>query len=65
MLLLSFSTVLLFLITILISTEAVFVEKMWVVHQNDPGGSATYRSECEYLVPDMGYGVRGRACLAD
>ncbi|KAH9895910.1 hypothetical protein C8Q73DRAFT_456890 [Cubamyces lactineus] len=33
-----FSTALLFLITIYMSTEAVFGEEMWIVHQNTEGG---------------------------
>ena len=34
----AFSTALLVLITIYMSTEAVFGEEMWIVNQNTPGG---------------------------
>ncbi|OBZ73320.1 hypothetical protein A0H81_06835 [Grifola frondosa] len=37
-----FSTVLLFLITIYMSTEAVFGEEMWIVNADYPGGSAAW-----------------------
>ncbi|EMD32027.1 hypothetical protein CERSUDRAFT_33424, partial [Gelatoporia subvermispora B] len=40
-----FSTALLFLITIYISTEAVFGEEMWIVHAADPGGPVLYFEE--------------------
>ncbi|OCH85522.1 hypothetical protein OBBRIDRAFT_739746 [Obba rivulosa] len=37
-----YSTALLVLITIYMSTEAVFGEEMWIVHASDPGGPAAY-----------------------
>ncbi|EMD31805.1 hypothetical protein CERSUDRAFT_119376 [Gelatoporia subvermispora B] len=40
-----FSTALMFLITIYMSTEAVFGEEMWIVHASDPGGPALYFEE--------------------
>ncbi|KAI0631478.1 hypothetical protein C8Q77DRAFT_139543 [Trametes polyzona] len=39
---LAFSTALLVLITIYMSTEAVFGEEMWIVHGSDPGGPAAF-----------------------
>ncbi|KAH9850942.1 hypothetical protein C2E23DRAFT_268118 [Lenzites betulinus] len=41
----AFSTALLFLITIYMSTEAVFGQEMWIVHANEPGGSLEYLIE--------------------
>ncbi|KAM5531445.1 hypothetical protein V8D89_014902 [Ganoderma adspersum] len=38
----AFSTALLILITIYMSTEAVFGQEMWIVRSGDPGGSAAF-----------------------
>ncbi len=38
----AFSTALLVLITIYMSTEAVFGQEMWIVHSGDPGGPAAF-----------------------
>ncbi|KAI0354405.1 hypothetical protein OH77DRAFT_1496712 [Trametes cingulata] len=40
-----FSTALLLLITIYMSTEAVFGEEMWIVHRDTPGGSLEFLEE--------------------
>ena len=41
----AFSTALLILITIYMSTEAVFGQEMWIVHAGFPGGAAAYLEE--------------------
>ena len=41
----AFSTALLVLITIYLSTEAVFGQEMWVVHQSSPGGPVQFFAE--------------------
>ena len=38
----SFSTAMLCLITIYMSTEAVFGQEMWIVHADYPGGQDAY-----------------------
>ncbi|KAI0773167.1 hypothetical protein BD413DRAFT_472818 [Trametes elegans] len=38
----AFSTVLLVLITVYMSTEAVFGQEMWIVHQDSPGGPVQF-----------------------
>lgn len=40
-----FSTALLVLITIYMSTEAVFGQEMWIVHADSPGGSLEFLIE--------------------
>ncbi|KAI0710880.1 hypothetical protein C8Q76DRAFT_811128 [Earliella scabrosa] len=40
-----FSTVLLLMITIYVAVQAVFGEKMWIVHADYPGGSAQYLAD--------------------
>lgn len=41
----AFSTALLVLITIYMSTEAVFGQEMWIVHADSPGGSLEFLIE--------------------
>ena len=41
----AFSTALLVLITIYLSTEAIFGQEMWIVHADYPGGSASYQAD--------------------